>query len=131
MSMANASHSTPTLHSTLGSSNPRSSLAHGLGMDPKPVYQPEVCGPAASMPRSFYDIEMPGSADGQYPHQYMLSSSHPGHGLSESSGAGEAGGGVGAGGVSVLQSQSSEYPRLWNSMPTSGKASGGSGGTGS
>lgn len=38
---------------------------------------------------------------------------------------------MGSGGVSVLQSQPSEYPRLWNSMPTSGKTSGGGGGTGS
>lgn len=99
-------------------------------IDSKPVYPPEICDAAASIPRAFYDMnDMSGSGDSHYPHQYMLSSSHPSHGLSEPSGAGGAGGGAGAGAVGLLQGQSSEYPRLWTSMQTSGKASGGSGGT--
>ncbi|KAF8254062.1 hypothetical protein K440DRAFT_639844 [Wilcoxina mikolae CBS 423.85] len=128
LALPHASLSTPTLHSTLGSQSLRLG-GHGLGMgngmiDSKTLYHPDtlgssMCDPASSIPlapRPFYDMgnDLSGSSDSSYP--YILSNSHSNHGLSETSGVG------------VLQSQHSEFPRHWSTIPTTGKTSGGSSG---
>lgn len=127
LALPHASLSTPTLHSTLGS-QPLRLGGHGLGIgngliDSKPLYHSDtlgssMCDPASSMPlapRSFYDMgnDMSGPGDSNYP-QYILSNSHSGHGIPETSGVG------------VLQH--SEFPRHWTTIQTTGKTSGGSSG---